>query len=99
MSAFRRSARYVTLVVVGLSVSAVVSNVAAVARQSGPQTAPPKRETTTPAPSTGGKVAIAPQFADAGSFSEGLAAVNVGSEEAERWGYIDKTGAIVNSCV
>jgi hypothetical protein len=38
---------------------------------------------------------IEPQFTGAQSFSEGLAAVNVGSPYKPSWGYIDKKGNIV----
>jgi hypothetical protein len=57
-----------------------------------------------------GKLVVAPQFEDAGDFSEGLAPVKVSSEETTwcppdgsgsrsgftmKWGYIDKTGKVV----
>ena len=57
-----------------------------------------------------GKLVVAPQFEDAGDFSEGLAPVKVKSEETTwcppdpsgsrsgftmKWGYIDKTGKLV----
>jgi len=42
-----------------------------------------------------GKLAIAQEFHDALRFSEGLAAVQVGSGIDQRWGYIDKTGKFV----
>lgn len=38
-----------------------------------------------------GKMVIKPQFVDAGSFSNGLAAVNIDG----KWGYIDKNGKVV----
>ena len=40
-----------------------------------------------------GKVVISPRFANAQSFSDGLAAVK--NEEKEDWGYIDTTGNVV----
>jgi len=36
-------------------------------------------------------IVIEPQFNDAGSFSEGLAAVKINGE----WGFIDKTGKLI----
>lgn len=42
-----------------------------------------------------GRLAIAQEFHDALRFSEGLAAVQVGSGIDQRWGYIDKTGKFV----
>jgi hypothetical protein len=45
-----------------------------------------------------GKIVIPPIYDDAGNFSEGLAAVNVGQNlngEGGKWGYIDKTGKVV----
>ncbi len=38
-----------------------------------------------------GKIAIAPQFTQAGEFSEGLATVSLDG----KWGYVDQSGAIV----
>jgi len=42
-----------------------------------------------------GTFAIKPQFDEAYSFSEGLAAVRFGSEETGKWGFIDKDGKLV----
>jgi hypothetical protein len=42
-----------------------------------------------------GKSIIAPQFALAMAFHEGLAAVQVGDFTVGKWGYIDKTGKVV----
>ena len=45
-----------------------------------------------------GKVVVPPIYDNAGNFSEGLAAVNVGQDlngEGGKWGYIDKTGHVV----
>ena len=42
-----------------------------------------------------GRYAVAPQYINAGSFSEGKAAVAVGSAEQPTWGYIDTTGAYI----
>jgi hypothetical protein len=47
------------------------------------------------APGDTGSIAINPQFASAGPFSEGLAAVRVGKKEDGKWGYIDKSGKFV----
>ncbi len=41
------------------------------------------------------KLAIAAQFARASSFSEGLAAVQVGEQGTGKWGFIDKSGRLV----
>jgi hypothetical protein len=41
---------------------------------------------------TTGKIAIAPQFDQAGEFSEGMAAVQVEGKSDYKYGYIDKTG-------
>ncbi len=45
-----------------------------------------------------GQIVINPQFKFAWSFSEGLAAVEIGDKQAilgGKWGYIDKTGKYV----
>ena len=42
-----------------------------------------------------GKMVIAPQFADAGAFSEGLAPVQIGSPVNGKWGFLDKQGNVV----
>ena len=42
-----------------------------------------------------GTFVINPQFDDALSFSEGLAAVRIGDSETGKWGYIDTTGQMV----
>ena len=42
-----------------------------------------------------GKVVIAAQFDEAMPFSEGLAAVKIGTDKAGKWGYIDKQGKMV----
>ena len=39
-----------------------------------------------------GKVVIEPQFVDAASFSEGLAAACIDENGIKRWGYIDRSG-------
>jgi hypothetical protein len=44
--------------------------------------------------SKGGWV-IPPQFRDARPFWDGLAAVNVGDPEREKWGFIDRSGKVV----
>ena len=44
---------------------------------------------------TTGKVAIAPKFDRAGSFSDGLASVGTGSGTDMKYGYIDKSGNVV----
>jgi len=41
---------------------------------------------------SGGTIAIEPQFDDALAFSQGLAAVRVGSADTGKWGYIDTQG-------
>ncbi len=38
---------------------------------------------------------VVPQFSSAYKFSEGLAAIQVGGESSGKWGFIDKSGAIV----
>ena len=45
-----------------------------------------------------GKIVVPPIYDNAGNFSEGMAAVNVGADlsaEGGKWGYIDKTGKVV----
>lgn len=42
-----------------------------------------------------GKFVINPQFAEAYSFREGLAAVKVGDEKTGKWGFIDTKGLFV----
>jgi predicted lipid-binding transport protein (Tim44 family) len=45
--------------------------------------------------STTGRFVINPQFDGAFPFNEGLAAVRIGDYATGKWGFIDKTGAIV----
>jgi hypothetical protein len=40
-------------------------------------------------------IVIPPQFAAAGPFSDGLAAVRIGDDHTGKWGYIDKQGKMV----
>ena len=48
------------------------------------------------APHSGtGSIVIQPRFESAGMFSEGLAAVQMGKEQDEKWGYVDKSGKFV----
>jgi hypothetical protein len=42
-----------------------------------------------------GSIAIQPRFESAGLFSEGLAAVQMGKEQDEKWGYVDRSGKFV----
>jgi hypothetical protein len=42
-----------------------------------------------------GTIKIQPQFGEAGTFSEGLAAVSVMDDGVQKWGYIDTSGTIV----
>lgn len=42
-----------------------------------------------------GQIAVAPQYANSGSFSEGLARVKVGEDFTGKWGYINSKGEML----